>query len=475
MVAFWSGVAWVTLGAAFALLALDVASGGVRAPHQILSLGVSTVLLVIGVVAHLAGAAHRGLLGAAWPGLLFPLAFALFHFGSLYESPYYDWYDSGLLAVAWNLSVVCLLSWMVGYSAARGDLPFRRDPAPLVADRVASPTLLRRVSLYGQAVFWGGMALQLTFFLDVGFSELFLATYKESKQLITPNSDNPMVYVGAIGMMMTLSGIVIATVASGLGRHRTFPNTWFAAGVGLHALSLALQGDRSELSVVALGPVLVRHYWVRPISMRQAVAAVVLVFMLFAGLKMFRIWKQPEDLVDAATDLERLDRTASEMGYTLDTVVRSLELVPDRFDYFAGSTYAHAVARALPNLSFERREWGFVSSVWLMEETTEKGFVRAGGLGFSVVAEAFINFGIFGAPLCLAAIGALHGRAERAWAGATVEVWWAMLFLVLEISLFMHVRNTAVLYIRAAIWMSTFVVTGALISRLAHHLRRLPS
>src|SRR5690606_26639259 len=104
--------------------------------------------------------------------------------------------------------------------------------------------------------------------------------------------------------------------------------------------------------------------------------------------------------------------TADEVGASLDTVGRSMELVPGRFDYFLGKTYVDAAARVVPSLVWSRPD-AIVSSSWLTEQTSARRSAGKGGLGFSIVAEAYINFGVLGAPWILALIGWLHGAAER--------------------------------------------------------------
>ncbi len=461
----------ICLYGALAMLVWDAATVGTGGRSRLMSLAGSVTALAVGVHAHLAIAYNRGLLSAAWPGLLFPLVFCVFHFGSFYEPEFFEWYNDGLVAVAWNLSVVCLLAWMVGYSFTRGTILFVPRPQAVSGGRTLAPADLARIERLGVLLLWGGLGLQLAFMLDVGIMRLFTVSYKQSKLLITPESGNPMAYVMAIGMMCSLCGTIVASTASSIGRGRLFPGFLAATGVGVHVVSLMLQGDRSEMSMVIFPLLLLRHYYVKPISFKRALLLGSLLLMLFAGLKVFRIMKNPSDLVAGATNTERVRRAADEMGYTLDTVVRSMEVVPHRDDYFYGMTYLHALARALPNVTFSRRSWGFVSSAWVQEQTRESGFRRVGGLGFSIVAEAFINFGVLGAPVVLLAMGAAHGRMERWLAGRQVVPWLVMLYMVLEIGLVVHVRNSVVLYIRAAIWMAAILAIVHTIYRLGEALR----
>jgi oligosaccharide repeat unit polymerase len=110
--------------------------------------------------------------------------------------------------------------------------------------------------------------------------------------------------------------------------------------------------------------------------------------------------------------------TAAEMGNSMSTVAYTIELVPAvrGFDY--GQSYFFASLTALPNLFWDLHPTsahGLLSN-WLVWTVDPGRAALNGGLGFSFLAEAFLNFGWYGAPFALLAVGLLLGLLVR-WAG----------------------------------------------------------
>jgi uncharacterized protein YjeT (DUF2065 family) len=91
----------------------------------------------------------------------------------------------------------------------------------------------------------------------------------------------------------------------------------------------------------------------------------------------------------------------AEMGGSIVPLAFTLELVPAHHDYELGVGYLYAVLSLVPNLFWEKHPSAVhgAPSIWLIE-TIDPAAARSGsGLGFSFIAEAFLNFGPFGVPL----------------------------------------------------------------------------
>ncbi len=99
----------------------------------------------------------------------------------------------------------------------------------------------------------------------------------------------------------------------------------------------------------------------------------------------------------------------SEMGASLSTVAYTLELVPLARGFEFGGTYLYAFLTILPNL-FWRVHPAIAHGLaadWLIQ-TVDPTFARiGGGMGYSFIAEAYLNFGWLGTPIILAIIGLL--------------------------------------------------------------------
>lgn len=440
--------------AGLGLLAVDIGTGGAASRAPMMSVGLATLLLLAGTAGFVALAAARRHLSAMWPGLVFPAVFAAFHFGS-FGYIQRGWYAPELFPAAWNLAVVCLLGWMTGHAVGRGRAPFQDRPGGRLLGVPLEPSDLRLLCLLGSLAFGAGVLLQLLLFARVGFGTLLSANYGDTKVLLSTSGQYG--YLSALGQFLGLVGLTVHAFSSALESQRLFRGPAILVGTVSYLVLLVLLGDRSSMAAYLFPLFLFRHYLIRPFDATRAATLATLGFMLFSGIKVFRATKKTSDLVSAATDRERLEMTTDEMGFTLDTVIRSIDVVPDQVPYFYGKTYVDAVSRVVPNVAIERGEAAIVSSVWLTELTAPRRSARKGGLGFSIVAEGYINFGFLGAPLVLLLIGLVHGAGERWLATHSIPIGRLCAFVLAETMLLQHVRNTVVVYVRGTIWMSVML------------------
>jgi oligosaccharide repeat unit polymerase len=111
--------------------------------------------------------------------------------------------------------------------------------------------------------------------------------------------------------------------------------------------------------------------------------------------------------------------TLSEMGKSMITIAFTLELVPRERAYDMGGTYAYGLLTVMPSLFWDRHPAVVhgVPSSWLVETVDPYLAAQGGGIGYSFIAEEFLNFGALGPPLISLLIGYLFGRfclwAER--------------------------------------------------------------
>lgn len=410
----------------------------------------SMIPLAVGTAAYGLLAVSRKQLGVLWPGFLFPLAFSLFHFSSLGGGV--SWYAGEQVDAAWALSVFGLLAWLLGYACARGARRPESRPAFVVGGAILTRRKLERICSAGQLVFLAGLVLQGAFLVGYGGFDFLVQPYREQKRALAPDVGGSYAYLNNLGTLLCFTSLMLVALASAARYRRVYPSFRFLALTAVFLGALLIQGDRGGLTLALLPVAIIHHYWVRPVRWREGFALMLLTLAFYSGLRGFRGERTIEGFASEAISSRGYAQTFREMGSTLDVVCRAMTLVPARHDYFGGSTYLWAAARAFPNLTFTPREWGFVSSVWVTRETAPDVLRRRGGVGFSVVAEGYINFGAYGVGLVLFGIGLLHARAERALTGSRVAFWSCAVYLLLEVALINHVRNTAVAYVRGFLW-----------------------
>ncbi len=120
-----------------------------------------------------------------------------------------------------------------------------------------------------------------------------------------------------------------------------------------------------------------------------------------------------DDQIESLSNLQNpVSSAVSEMGYSLVTVTHTLSLVPAVRDFDYGTSYLYAISTIVPNLGWDvhpGKAHGLLSD-WLVQTVEPAVAAAGGGLGYSFIAEAYLNFGWIGGPLWLALLGYLFTR-----------------------------------------------------------------
>jgi oligosaccharide repeat unit polymerase len=100
-----------------------------------------------------------------------------------------------------------------------------------------------------------------------------------------------------------------------------------------------------------------------------------------------------------------------EIGASMQTIAYTLEFVPYIRAFEYGTGYLYAVLALIPNLFWDIHP-AVVNqpSRWLVETVAPVVAAAGGGLGYSLIAEAYLNFGWFGAPVAIGLIGFLYAK-----------------------------------------------------------------
>lgn len=175
-------------------------------------------------------------------------------------------------------------------------------------------------------------------------------------------------------------------------------------------------GGRGGAAVLILVIILIYHYCISPINKKQF-------FLIIIGgyftLSFFAIVAQLRNvaersfsdyfsvLIQSFGENNLFFETISELGWSMFPLAAVMSIIPSRYNFFMGKSYIYALTSIIPNLGFWDIHLAKVhasSSTWLMETLN-----LWSGPGFSMVAEAFRNFGWYGF-IVLIGFGMLFGR-----------------------------------------------------------------
>lgn len=153
-----------------------------------------------------------------------------------------------------------------------------------------------------------------------------------------------------------------------------------------------------------------------------AISGLILLLVVFPSVRLIRDISAAERLTGGYYILKAflsLDNPVviilSELGGSMGVIAHTLELVPSVRAFDMGASYLYALLTVFPNLFWDvhpsiSRGTGSDWLVWTVDPVTA---AAGGGLGFSVIAEAYLNFGWIGVPLVMGTIGFLVALLVR--------------------------------------------------------------
>jgi len=219
-----------------------------------------------------------------------------------------------------------------------------------------------------------------------------------------------MEFLPGYSLVLVLLAMGMTFVAANADRRHLF---WLLALIAIPCVILVMAGNRGEVlypGIAALG--VLAHRGIR-IPRRTMIG---LGLLLFIGIPVVRSTRTAEDSREAMQQLDwSPDAIFTEMGFTLRPLAETLMWQENGESYAMGLTYTIPIARTV------------LRAVPLVERPTLDGTLwdtadRLGGQGYSVVAEAVLNFGPWGVPFVftLIGLGMLHIGKIQTDVGLTV-------------------------------------------------------
>jgi hypothetical protein len=157
--------------------------------------------------------------------------------------------------------------------------------------------------------------------------------------------------------------------------------------------------------------------------------------------------------------------TLSEFGGTARVLADTISLVPSTraFDY--GTSYWYAAMTLLPNFFWDVHPTVAhgTASDWLVWTLEPASAAAGGGIGYSNLAEGYLNFGIIGVALSMFVIGFGFGLAQR-WATDPAKL---AVVAVVTAFLLRWPRDEVAAMVRPVLW---FAVTPYFTARLINAL-----
>jgi hypothetical protein len=341
---------------------------------------------------------------------LFLLALLLFNGGHLMLGPFGLLRD-GILDGTIDMRTLARSAALVLASVAwfhMGALVFGRGRAAGVAGPPSPDPGLRGFRAVGMLYLAVGVPAAMVTLVkgvQLAAAEGYLALYRQTQ--LTGWENWQAVVAG-----FAVPGVLILAATS--VRRRTIVTAWIVTVA--YALLTLLTGARAAAAMALLPMLLVQHRAVK--ALRPAVG-IALAVLALVGLPLVAALRDLS-AADRAEAVRSEPRTGSpatalvkEMGNSMQTVALTLDLVPVERPLEYGAGYLRALTTVVPNLFWDTHPFAAEGSysqwlVWRVEPFTAS---LGGGIGYSMIAEAYVNGGLVGALAIMLVAGSLLAAA----------------------------------------------------------------
>lgn len=337
------------------------------------------------------------------------------------------------------------------------------DVSPLIRYRIAT---IRAFGVALLSVSAPAMALQTYEALRLASVGGYLALYQQEVRVGLQN------WHGVLATFFPPALLMVFAASSQRPQWRRI--CWVLASVYIAANFVV--GSRAVGAMLMAPMLLLQHTLVAPLRRTTLITLAVVTLLLFAVIAQFRILRIGErgSLAAVGGGDPMLVATVREMGGTMTTIAHTIDLVPQVRPYDDGIGYVLALTSAVPNVIGELHPGarGSKYSQWLIAEVDPMQAAAGGGMGFSMIAEAYANFSWVGAPLVMLAFGLCLGGVVQ-WARRQPLVVGMTMEATLLAAIITLPRGESANSVRGVVW---FVVIPTLLtSWYARHRRANPN
>jgi hypothetical protein len=381
------------------------------------------------------------LLGVFHLGLVVPLA--------LGARPRFDedWLHSGSMSKSLVLVALASACFALGVVTGGEDRDGRTSPGGPV---VVRPLLIGGLlwAAVGAVMFWRGGD-------NLGVLRMSYDDYWTTIEVSDPRAFGT-------GLMFLVSGALVA--AAGASRRVM---VYLAVGLALALAPIFAKGFRGIPLAAGITFLIVWYRKSPRVATRLSLIGCALALVLVPAIRVTR----EAAIAPVAAPVSPVNpfEFFTEAGGSLRPLVETLQAIDSGKErLWMGRSYSLAAARVVPNVSLRweaapDEEASLTPDQWVSRRADDWK------IGFSGVAEPYLNFGVAGVVLYFVALGFLLVRAD---ALAGRNPYWCAVLASTQAALLWTVRNDVMALIRTAAWSAAAVLA---IQAVVHVLPRLPS
>jgi oligosaccharide repeat unit polymerase len=197
---------------------------------------------------------------------------------------------------------------------------------------------------------------------------------------------------------MAIPGAIFMLAGSGWDRKKMrLPLAFLCGSICLDLF----MGNRGGATMVAVAVLWLLYELGVRIKTRHVLALGVVAMISFPVIAMTRVNMNLSHLLEWGDSFFAF-AIVNEMGGTADTVGHTMNLVPEVRDFENGVVYWDAITTIVPNLFWDIHpaKLKLPPAQWLTQTVAPATAEIGGGLGYSFIAESYLNFGALGFLYC---------------------------------------------------------------------------
>jgi len=429
--------AWicVALFSMWRILVQSSDSSGAVAAGILLLASLAVSRYALGLAFTSAPLLYLALLGLFHLGLVVPWALGLYDIGRM------PWFAPYGLSHAIALITYSIISFQVGLLVAIGIRTSRAKPVPIDDRGIEN----QHVFVAGFFLFLVGLIVFIAGLIRLDPVGYYRLSYSETFRLRAES--DPRLF--GMGLMIVFIGLCLSVAGAS---RRQLKITF--VGASLWVTFLFYLGFRGPALIAAL--IVYAVAVKKEIRLPSWIPALVVTLVLVAVPVMRFAREQPlnqRSLPNSLNEFNILD-TPAEMGASIRPLIETADLIGPG-NYRFGRTYLIGIKAIAPNLAF-RWEAPSTESVddlppghWITAMVDPWTYKNYGGIGFSAVAEPYMNFGAAGVVAYFLLLAFLLVRLEQ----ASVRSSYALAIWALVLGpLLWTTRNDSANFFRPAAW-----------------------
>jgi len=345
------------------------------------------------------------------PAMVYLYVFGVFHLGlvvpwsmELDVGPEPAWLLHNSLEPALSLVILALMAYLAGTSLAAWKWPLRERSTP--ANVRYHNTV---ISHCGLAIFLVGVVMFLWGLRSLGFDRLLAATYFDTYKLT--NWYDPRFFVTSLNV----APIGLYLMVAAAPWRRIVPVLLIVLAWSSVIFWLGFRGFGLIPVITVFAVIHKRGFRLPKLAYPAGVAVLLFAIPLVTVLRDARLGER--SIPEAAGDLRPL-AAVIEMGASLQPLVHTVHYMETE-GFRWGQTYLRGLLAVFPNVSGDWEGSSYLPleelppSHWVTKQAAPWSYTHFGGLGFSAVAESYMNFGTAGVVLYFVALPVFLVWADR--------------------------------------------------------------